>query len=243
MSDLDLFATGFCFLFAGFIKRMIGLGLPTVSIALLGLIMVPAQAAALLVVPSLTTNLWQSATGGNLRPLLARLWPMLLSICAGQAIGTALLGGAVGGGSMALGLALLLYAGIALAAPRLAIPRRAEWLLGPLTGALTGAITAVTGVFVIPAVPYMQALGLGKESLVQGLGISFSVSTVALAASLAATGALPPTLAGASVLALAPAVLGMVLGRLVLRRVSPPVFRICFLVGLAALGLHLALRG
>ena len=66
---------------------------------------------------------------------------------------------------------------------------------------------------------------------------------VALAASLAATGALPPTLAGASVLALVPAVLGMVLGRLVLRRVSPPVFRICFLVGLAALGLHLALRG
>ena len=54
------------FLLAGFVKGVIGLGLPTVSVGLLGLLMTPAQAAAILVVPSLVTNVWQAAVGGGL---------------------------------------------------------------------------------------------------------------------------------------------------------------------------------
>ncbi|HEY5217141.1 MAG TPA: sulfite exporter TauE/SafE family protein, partial [Pseudolabrys sp.] len=52
------------FLLAGFVKGVIGLGLPTVAIGLLGLLMTPAQAAAILVVPSLATNIWQFVVGG-----------------------------------------------------------------------------------------------------------------------------------------------------------------------------------
>jgi uncharacterized protein len=59
------------FLLAGFVKGVIGLGLPTVSIGLLGLLMTPAQAAAILVVPSLVTNTWQAAVGGGLLALAA----------------------------------------------------------------------------------------------------------------------------------------------------------------------------
>ena len=52
-----------CFLLAGFIKGVLGLGLPTVSMGLLALAMPPAQAAALLIMPSLVTNLWQMLAG------------------------------------------------------------------------------------------------------------------------------------------------------------------------------------
>ena len=55
---------------------------------------------------------------------------------------------------------------------------------------MTGIITAATGVFVIPAVPYLQAIGLEKDQLVQALGLSFTVSTLALAANIARAGAL-----------------------------------------------------
>jgi uncharacterized membrane protein YfcA len=242
--DLIVVVAALTFVLAGFVKGVIGLGLPTVAIGLLGLVMAPAEAAALIVVPSLITNLWQLAIGGHSRMLAARLWPMLVAICLGTAAGTALLGG-VGGerSTEALGVALALYAGIALLAPRLALPPRAELVVGPIAGALTGIVTAATGVFVLPAVPYLQALGLGKEPLVQALGLSFTVSTLALAASLAVTGDLRPALASASVLALAPAALGMVLGRRVLGRIAPATFRLWFLLGLAGLGLHLALRG
>ena len=61
-----LVATAGAFALAGFVKGVIGLGLPTVSIGLLGLLMTPAEAAAILVVPSLVTNIWQAAVGGGL---------------------------------------------------------------------------------------------------------------------------------------------------------------------------------
>ena len=76
------------FVLAGFVKGVIGLGLPTVAMGLLALVMTPAQAAALLVVPSFLTNVWQ-AMGPELIPLVRRLWPMLLGICAGVWAGPA----------------------------------------------------------------------------------------------------------------------------------------------------------
>ncbi len=77
-STIILAATAGAFLLAGFVKGVIGLGLPTVSIGLLGLLMTPAQAAAILVVPSLVTNIWQAVVGGGLIALARRLWPMLV---------------------------------------------------------------------------------------------------------------------------------------------------------------------
>jgi hypothetical protein len=78
------------FLLAGFVKGVIGLGLPTVAMGLLAIVMTPAQAASLLVVPSLLTNVWQ-AMGPVLVPLVRRLWPMLLGICLGTWLGGGLL--------------------------------------------------------------------------------------------------------------------------------------------------------
>lgn len=56
------------FLLVGFVKGVIGLGLPTIAMGLLGTAMPPVQATALLVVPSLVTNLRQMAIGPPLRP-------------------------------------------------------------------------------------------------------------------------------------------------------------------------------
>ena len=67
-----MFIATIAFLIAGFVKGVIGLGLPTVAIGLLGLVMPPAEAAALLVVPSLVTNVWQLAAGPSFTALLRR---------------------------------------------------------------------------------------------------------------------------------------------------------------------------
>ena len=110
-----LIATAGAFLLVGFVKGVIGLGLPTVSIGLLGLLMTPAQAAAILVVPSLVTNIWQAAVGGALFALVRRLWPMLAGICIGTFIGAALLPHDDSGrATVWLGLALVLYAAFGL---------------------------------------------------------------------------------------------------------------------------------
>ena len=71
------------FLLAGCVKGITGLGLPAVGIGLLSLVLPPAQAAALVVVPSLATNAWQALDGPALRPLARRLWPMLAMLAFG----------------------------------------------------------------------------------------------------------------------------------------------------------------
>ncbi len=231
------------FLLAGFVKGVIGMGLPTVAMGLLGLAMAPAQAAALLVVPSLVTNVWQLAAGPRFGTLARRLWPMMLGVCAGTWAGAGwLTGDGSSHATLALGAALLLYAATGFLKLHLAVSGPAERWLGPSIGAATGLVTAATGVFVIPAVPYLQALRLEKDELVQALGLSFTVSTLALAAGLTRDGALHLSVAATSLAALVPALAGMYAGQWLRERVTPDVFRRWFFLGLLALGLDLVLR-
>ncbi|OWT80510.1 MULTISPECIES: sulfite exporter TauE/SafE family protein [unclassified Achromobacter] len=232
------------FLIAGMVKGGIGLGLPTVSIGLLSVAMAPAQAAALLIIPSMVTNVWQLAIGGRFLYLLRRLWPMLVAVCVGTWVAGAWLAGrATGWAGHALGAALVLYAVIGLSAVRLSVPPRMQGWLGPVVGATTGVVTSATGVFVIPAVPYLQALGLERNELVQAMGLAFTASTIALAGDLMNNGALSGREAWASLLALVPALLGMWFGQWLRQRVSAPTFRRVFFVGLGALGVHLLVAG
>ena len=90
--------------------------------------------------------------------------------------------------------------------------------------------------------PYLNALGLGKEDLVRALGISFLVSTIALAVSLRSGGALEMGHALGSLLALLPALVGMAFGQWVRLRVQPELFKKIFFCGLLALGSYLVLR-
>ena len=231
------------FVVAGLVKGVVGLGLPTVAMALLALVMTPAQAAALLIIPSFVTNVWQCRPIAGLGALLRRLGPMQVGVVAGTLGGSALLGAPAGPwASLTLGLALLTYAVWGLSGAKLGIRPEQERWAGPAVGLVTGFITAATGVFVVPAVAYLQALHLERDRLVQAMGISFTVSTVALAIGLSLDGAFPVRGAGASVLMLVPAVLGMMAGQAVRERLSPAVFRTCMMVGLGALGLQMVLR-
>ncbi|ALY86590.1 TPA: sulfite exporter TauE/SafE family protein [Pseudomonas aeruginosa] len=233
------------FLLAGFVKGVVGLGLPTVSVGLLGLAMPPMQAAALLIVPSMVTNLWQLACGPRFLGLMKRLAGLLLGVIVGTLLVGAWLGGdAPRQATGVLGLALAAYALLGLAAIPLHLPARHEPWAGPLVGLTTGALTAVTGVFVIPAVPYLGALGLQRDELVQALGLSFSASTLALAVTLGVHGdLLEPQMLGASLLTLVPALGGMLLGQWLRQRISATLSRRCFFVGLLLLGADLAWRG
>jgi len=234
---------GAVFILAGTVKGVVGLGLPTVAVGLLGIVMAPREAAALLVVPSLVTNIWQLAAGPAVGPLARRLWPMLAGIVGGTLVGGALLPATGSANAVAfLGGALILYAASGLSAFTLQVRPGAEAVAGPLVGIATGMVTAATGVFVIPAVPYLGGLKLARDELIQALGLAFTVSTCALAASLWLAGDLPMQAAGTSLLAVAPALAGMWFGQRIRSHISPQLFRRCFFIGLLGLGTHLALR-
>jgi uncharacterized protein len=243
MLDPTLIFVGVVFALAGFVKGVIGLGLPTISMGLLTVVMPPVQAAAILILPSLVTNVWQMVAGPALPVVMRRLWPMMLAVCLGTWAGLGLMTGATARfGTALLGVALILYAMTGLAEFRLPAPKGWGPVLSPLVGAVTGLITAATGVFVIPAVPYLQAVGLEKEELVQALGLSFTVSTFALAINVGLEGGLQLSNAIDTIAALALACVGMWIGQAIRLRMSPTVFRRWFFVGLSLLGIYLVVQ-
>jgi uncharacterized membrane protein YfcA len=246
MSVLSLWLTlsiGLAFFLAGIVKGVTGMGLPTVAMGVLGSIMSPVAAAALLIVPSFVTNVWQLASGPNFVVLSRRLWTMMLGIVLGTVTGSAILtGGHSQWTTAGLGAALVVYASYTLLAQQLSVRTVVEKWLSPMIGLTTGVITGATGVFVIPAVPYLQALGLSKDDLIQGLGLSFTVSTIALAAGLVWQRALQLDGLAVSTLALLPALLGMWLGQAIRKRVSPQTFRRWLLVCLLLLGIELVVK-
>jgi hypothetical protein len=243
MLDATLIFVGAVFALAGFVKGVVGLGLPTLSMGILVVVMRPVDAAAILLLPSLVTNVWQMVAGPSLRSVAKRLWPMLVAVCAGTWAGAGLMTGATGHfGTPLLGAALIVYAASGLTGLSFKISSKWEPFAGPAAGMVTGVITAATGVFVIPAVPYLQAIGLGKEELVQALGLSFTVSTAALAVNVAAEGATDTAAAGTTIVALVLAGAGMWFGQMVRLRLAPAIFRRWFFLGLLVLGLYLAGR-
>ena len=230
------------FFAAGAVKGVIGLGLPTVSLALVTLAL-PLQALALTVLPTLITNLWQAAVGGHLRSLLARSWLMLLCNAIGVWAGAMVLFRVdVRLTTAALGLVLALYAVLGLSAIRFHVAAHREPYLSPFVGAATGVIGGTTGTHVLPAVPYFQALGMEKDELLQAMGLSFSVSSVVMLIALADYGALHRGNALVSALGLVPALAGMAAGQKIRSFISPEAFRTCLFVGLLLLAFHLVYK-
>ncbi|MBI4969346.1 MAG: sulfite exporter TauE/SafE family protein [Rhodospirillales bacterium] len=240
LDSITIFLAG-VFLLAGLVKGVIGLGLPTLSMGLLSLVMRPAEAAAILIAPALITNLWQMLMGRHLASVVRRLWPVMLGVIGGTLWGADwLITADARLGKTLLGITLTIYALSGFFAVPLSLQPRKEIWLGPLVGAATGLISAATGVFVMPAVPYLQALGFSKEDFVQALGLSFTVSTLALALALASTSTLNWSLGPMAIGTTAVACLGMLLGQVVRQRLTTQKFRLIFFLGLLMLGVYLA---
>ena len=240
-----LLIAAFTFLLAGFVKGVLGQGLPTVAVGLLSLIMSPGEAASLIVIPALLTNLWQGWFGPSFVPLLKRLWPTLLASFIGTFVATALGLGlltpeAAALARKALGIALMLYGLLGVSRIRLQVPPRAEPWLGPLFGMANGAVATATGVFMFPVIPYIQSLGMNRDDLVQAQGISFSVSSSALMIVVLANGTLTASNSVASLVAMLVTFVGMFGGQYVRNLVQPEVFRTLFFLGMLVLGVNLA---
>ena len=228
------------FLLAGAIKGVIGLGLPTVSLGLLTAALDLPTAMALLIVPSLMTNLWQAAVGGNGRTILRRIWPFLLMATATVWVGaTALTRMDISLLSGLLGMLLVVYAGLNLIGIRLSISAQQEVWVGPMFGIANGILTGMTGSFVVPGVMFLQAIGMSRDMLVQAMGMLFTVSTIALALALHGNNILTVQLNIVSVAALLPAILGMIVGRRIRQRLSDAGFRRSFFIAILILGSYI----
>jgi uncharacterized protein len=228
------------FLLAGFVKGAIGLGLPTVAMGLLAVTMPPAQALAIVIVPAIVTNIWQTFVGPYLRDILKRLWPLMVGVAAGIWLNRGMLTGPYAHyGTIVLGVLLVIYAVVGLSKFSFTVARRNEKWIGGIVGLVTGVISAATGVQVLPSMPYMQAIGMEKNELVQALGVFFTVATLAQAFNLTSSGLISAATALPGAIAMACSFAGMFIGQAVRSRMQPEAFRRWFLISMILLGIYL----
>src|ERR1700742_502829 len=225
LDHLLIFITA-AFLLAGFVKGVVGLGLPTVSMGLLSVIMPPSQALAIVIVPAVVTNIWQTFVGPYLRDIVRRLWPLML----GTAIGIWLNRGSLTGPyahyvPIGLGVLLVIYAVVGLSKFAFKVERGSEKWVGGIVGLITGVISAATGVQVIPSMPFMQAIGMERDELVQALGVFFTVATLALSVNLTASGLLSASTVVPAAIALGCSFAGMFIGQTVRSKMPAEAFR------------------
>ena len=228
------------YIFAAFAKGITGLGFSTTCLPILALIVGLKDAMALVIIPSISSNLVVMHQAGHFSETIGRFWPMLLATLPGLFIGLWVLStidGTVAGGI--LGAMMLVWCAFSLLNPNLALPRGWERPLAPVSGFLTGLLNGVTGSQVMPSVPFLMMLGLDRNLFIAALNCSFTMSSLVMAIGLNRLGLFSTEALVISVLGTAGIFIGLNAGERVRHRLSPNRFRIAVLMMLSAMGISL----
>lgn len=241
MSSYELIAlVTITYLFGGFVKGAVGLGLPVVGLAFLAPTLGLKASMAILLVPGCISNVWQALSGPAFGEICRRLRSFLLAAVAGIWFGVMVLAATKSDILLGLlGIVLCVYSVISLMRPQISPPGKREPYLSPMAGAAGGIMFGMTGTFIVPGLLYLQALGLKRDMMVQAMGITFVAITWALAASFAGQGLITTKLAALSAFALLPTAVGIYLGQKYRQSISEDQFRKLFFAVLFVVGIYM----
>lgn len=244
MNPETLATVALAFLVAGCVKGAIGMGLPTIAVAIMGAELGLREAIPVLLVPSLVANIWQSARPGPLGPLLRRFG--LINAASGLGIwfGTMVLF-RVDPTLLAalLGAVIIVYALVNLMAVELTMTPRQERALAFPVGLVSGVLTGATGSLLLPNIVFLQALRLKRDTFIQATGLTLLIGTVVWGAALLGEGAMDAAGWLLSALALLPTLLGMAFGQWLRPRIPEARFRTGVYVLLLLLAANLIRNG
>jgi hypothetical protein len=227
------------FLLAGTVKGLVGLGLPTIVIALTTLVLPLTESIAMIALPTIFTNLWQAAVGGNFWRILRRQWPLIVPLAVVLYVTMWLVGQkGPNWAFIVLATVLIVYSGLGLLRIRLQIHTDLEKPLAPVIGVISGFVAGVVGVPIIPLMPYLQGLDIKPSELVQTLGVVLCATSLTLTSSLLFFGLLDGPRAIVSAAAVIPALAGMWVGQQVRLRLSVEQFRLAVFWALLLTGVY-----
>ena len=229
--------------FAGIIKGATGIGYSSCALPFLVASLGLKEAIVLVVAPAMASNVAVLFTTGSLGPSLRKFWPLYVATLPGILCGVFLLIGADKHiPTQVLGVIICAYAIQALLRPNLSIsPKIARAAQIPV-GFSNGLLTGFTGSQVMPLMPYMLALNLEPTLFVQAVNIAVVIASVFLGFGLWLAGLMSAPELSLSVLAIAPALLGVHLGNWARRHIPASQFKSIVLGVLLLIGFSLALR-
>jgi uncharacterized membrane protein YfcA len=229
---------------AGFLKGIIGVGMPVVALPLLSLFIDIKSAAMLLSMPLILSNLPQALEGGKTGRCLLQLMPVILGMIPGLFLGVRiLLALDADGAKIIAGLVLVGVAGATLVAPKLQLQSRLVLSTGitfGFFGGVLGGIAAMPGPLVFI---FLLAKGLRGQAFTKEASLYLVVSAGVLALLLTASRQFSWLDVSVSTAAMVPVALGMSIGQHVRDRIAPETFKTLVLIAVIAAGADLLRHG
>lgn len=163
-------------LLGAILKGATGMGLPLVATPVISVLLGVPHAIAVITIPVILSNAWQSWNGRALWPELRFLkWFLVIGI-AGVAVGTWLLAAIPSHWlELMLGLIVTIYLALYFTAPNLKLGAELAARLAPPAGFFTGIFHASVGISSPVSGTYLHAMKLRRELFVAGISTSFLV--------------------------------------------------------------------
>lgn len=213
------------FFVGGVCKGAFGVGLPLLALPIMVNFMPVSQAVALITIPSVITNIWQTFQGSHLRQVLQRFWLLGLSLAFGIYLGTLLM---VSLDERVLyvlmGLAVMLQPVLRLLKPALVVSERVQTYAAPLVGLGSGLVGGMAGLFGPLIITYLVMLRLEKNLFTVAVSFVFVLGSLSLAVFLSRLGVMGSQEYVMSSLALLPAFLGIFAGLQIRKRINQAQF-------------------
>lgn len=244
MTDyLTIIIIGVTFFLAGSIKGIVGLGLPTISLALLAIMFDLVTAIVLTLIPSLVTNIWQALSGVNGKAILKRIFPFLLMALITIWLGAYILSSQnIKFLTILLGVLLITYSLLSLIGVNFEISNQHKTWIGIVLGTVNGAITGMSGIYIVPSVMYFQAIGLQRDEIIQAMGILFSLSSISMLIAYQSRSLLTVEQAMLSFYALFPALIGMYYGKKIRPYLTETTFKKVLFISLLLIGCFIVIK-
>ena len=241
MPDLSLIAfASAVLLLAGTVKGFIGLGMPTVALALLTLQIDARSAITLILIPMLLSNVWQFWRGPDMRECAKQHWRfaaiLALFVAAtvwfSQTAPDRLL-------RAVLGVFVLVFCFVSWRNFVPPIPARRVRLFETISAVIAGLVGGLTAAWAPPLAMYLTGLRLERDAFVQALGFLISAGSVSVLISFIAVGHSSTPDLVISAFLLAPTLVGFSVGERMRHRSDPEQFKTIFLSAFAVLGIYL----
>jgi len=239
-TDILVMIAAAIFLFAGTIKGLIGLGLPTAVIGLLSQFTDPRQAIALLLLPTLISNTFQAYKNGMFMKAIRLFAPFALSMIIGILVFAHFAAGVSSKNlTILVGLMIVIFVLVNVFVKPLTIPENRDLPAQLFFGSLAGIMGGLTSIWAPPLVVYLMSKRLPKDEFVGALGLLLLAGSIPLLAGYWQAGLTTPTLLGYSLAMAVPTLLGVFIGEKGRKYLSGEQFRWLLLFVFFLLGLNL----
>lgn len=232
------------FLFAGTVKGMVGIGLPTAAVGMMSQVIDPRAAISLVVLPSLLSNAWQILRAGGFVGALRRYAAFLICLCGLILMVSMTLTARIATDALilVLGCVIVVFSALSLAWSPPMLSAKYDRAGQVVAGSVAGALGGLTAIWAPPMIIFLTARRADKDEFVRATGVMIFIGTIPLLFGFWQSGMLrPPDLLTGLFLTI-PALLGFQIGERLRRFLDTEKFRTAVLVIFLLLGFNLIRR-